>query len=134
MKLSAYEIPEGYMVDNSLNEKANYTFMYNNEYPETIEFIVYIIPETITATTTYTTTTINSHTLYGDVNNDNKVTISDSILMMQSLINAYEYKLSDAGKINGDVYNNGDGITNMDALVIQKVVANKISESDLPVK
>lgn len=53
---------------------------------------------------------------------------------MQSLINADEYKLSDAGKINGDVYNNGDGITNMDALIIQKVVANKISESDLPVK
>lgn len=154
--LSAYEIPEGYVNDYYLNEKANYTFRYDdNGYPETIEFIAYITPETATTTTihhsttttihhsTTTTiyhstttivTTINSYTLYGDVNNDNKVTISDSILIMQSLINADEYKLSDAGKINGDVYNNGDGITNMDALIIQKVVANKISESDLPVK
>ena len=52
---------------------------------------------------------------------------------MQSLTNADEYELSDTGKINADVYNNGDGITNMDALTIQEVVADKISVNDLPV-
>lgn len=72
-------------------------------------------------------------TLYGDVNNDNKVTISDAVLIMQSLTNADEYELSDTGKINADVYNNGDGITNMDALTIQEVVADKISVNNLPV-
>ena len=256
--LSAYEVPEGYVNDYYSNEKANYTFRYDdNGYPDTIEFIAYITPETATTTApqdsttitdiTHTTTTIHStttivtttpqkrncdicgkeinysdgiitplglflckecrsmgyggttapinpdtsdtqstttiitttpqkrncdicgkeinysdgvitplglflckecrsmgyggttaphqetSTLYGDVNNDNKVTISDAVLIMQSLTNADEYELSDTGKINADVYNNGDGITNMDALTIQEVVADKISVNDLPV-
>lgn len=196
--LSAYEVPEGYVNDYYSNEKANYTFRYDdNGYPDTIEFIAYITPETATTTApkdsttitdiTHTTTTIHStttivtttpqkrncdicgkeinysdgvitplglflckecrsmgyggttaphqetSTLYGDVNNDNKVTISDAVLIMQSLTNADEYELSDAGKINADVYNNGDGITNMDALTIQEVVADKISVNNLPV-
>lgn len=70
--------------------------------------------------------------LWGDANCDKKVSIADAVLIMQSLSNPDDYKLSAQGEINADVYDNGDGITSADALSIQKVEAKIISQSDLP--
>lgn len=69
--------------------------------------------------------------LYGDVNVDGEVSIADAVLIMQSLANADEYSISEQGKLNADVIDN-DGITAKDALVIQMVMADTLSESDLP--
>ena len=44
--------------------------------------------------------------------------MSDSVLIMQSLSNPDKYMISERGKKNADT--NNDGITNADALVIQK--------------
>ena len=79
-----------------------------------------------------TTSTDVKVTLYGDSNDDKSVTIADAVLIMQSLANADEYKLTAQGRANADVIGN-DGVTNKDALVIQQVVADTIKQSDLPI-
>lgn len=77
-------------------------------------------------------TVSENSTLMGDSNCDGKLNMSDAILIMQAISNPSEYRISEAGISNADVCNRGDGITNMDALVIQEVQAHIISESDLP--
>ena len=56
--------------------------------------------------------------LEGDANCDNAVDISDAVLIMQSISNPSKYTISDKGKFNAD--SDGNGITNADALAIQK--------------
>lgn len=98
---------------------------------------------TITTTTTTVTTGKDSETttsgtngsetgLLGDANEDGKISVADAVLIMQSLSNGDEYKLSEAGESLADVNNRGDGITNGDALAIQMYEAKVISE--FPVK
>ena len=56
----------------------------------------------------------------GDANTDGELTLADSIAIMQSVGNPDEYVLSVQQKFNADFSGNGDGVTNMDALEIQK--------------
>lgn len=105
---------------------------------------------TSTTTTTTTSTTVNLTTtstseststtvtvsgldaldakVFGDANCDNTVDLSDAVIIMQSLSNPSKYSLSEQGKANGDVNSRGDGITNMDALSIQKYKLQIITE------
>ena len=70
---------------------------------------------------------VTAKTMKGDVNLDGKVDISDAVLIMQALANPSKYgekgsdksRLTAEGKANADVVGN-DGITNMDALEIQR--------------
>ena len=84
----------------------------------------------------YNFTAIDSDekTVYGDANEDGNVSIADAVLVLQSLANPDSYKLSEQGKINADVSNNGDGVTAGDALVIQQVEAGTVSSDSLPLK
>lgn len=72
--------------------------------------------------------------LWGDSNCDGIVDISDAIMIMQSISNPDRYGLGKPGgitaqgKLNGDVSNNGDGITNADAAAIQKYMLQLITE------
>ena len=75
-------------------------------------------------------TAINNKT--GDANEDGEINISDAVLIMQSISNPSEYKLSEQGKKNADVVD-GDGITNTDALAIQMTEAKLIDASDFPI-
>lgn len=70
--------------------------------------------------------------IYGDVNTDGEITIADAVLIMQSLVNGDEYKISEKGQELADVYGGGDGITGSDALAIQMVIANLIQADELP--
>lgn len=91
---------------------------------------------TNTTTTTTATTTkggISTPELFGDVNGDNKLSLADAVLIMQSLSNPNEYKLSEVAQAVGDVVDQGDGITPKDALAIQMVDLKRISASDLPI-
>ena len=73
--------------------------------------------------------------VYGDSNCDGTVDMSDAVLIMQSLSNPDKYGLggtsetaiTEKGLKNADVAGNGDGITNDDALTIQKFKLNLIS-------
>ena len=62
--------------------------------------------------------------LYGDANEDGETNVADAVLIMQSLSNPNEYKLTAKGMDNADVCNRGDGVTAMDALSIQKLGIN----------
>ncbi|MDE6092059.1 MAG: glycoside hydrolase family 9 protein, partial [Ruminococcus sp.] len=68
----------------------------------------------------------------GDANEDGKVNISDAVLIMQSIANPEEFKLTEEGKNNADVADRGNGVTGKDALAIQFVEIKAIKESDLP--
>lgn len=72
--------------------------------------------------------------LYGDANDDGKVEIADATLILQYLTNKDEYKLTEQGMKNADCANNGDGVTGLDALAIQKMDAGVYKQSDFPVK
>ena len=76
---------------------------------------------------------VNTETNYlrGDANGDRKVSVADSVAILQSIANRDKYKLSLVGKANGDV-DGEDGITANDALTIQKLDAKVITE--FPVK
>lgn len=85
-----------------------------------------------TPSTTTTTSPDNYKRLLGDANCDGTLNISDAVITMQSLANSDEYSLSEQGTLNVDVINTGDGVTNIDALAIQMVIANIINVDDLP--
>ena len=71
--------------------------------------------------------------LWGDANMDNKVTVADSVAVLQYICNQTKYALTDQGKLVADVVDNGKGITGEDAIAIQKIDAGLIDQSDCPV-
>ena len=73
-----------------------------------------------------------SNVVFGDANLDEKVSVADSVAILQYLGNKDKYQLSSDAKLNADCYNTGDGITGSDALAIQKIDAKMIEESALP--
>lgn len=81
---------------------------------------------TIAADTTDDTTGSSEKTIAGDANEDGKVNMADAVFIMQVNANPGEYKLTEQGKKNADVYGSGDGITNNDALTIQQYEAGLI--------
>lgn len=99
-------------------------------------------PKTTTTTTTTkptgtTTTTTVSGTagdiLYGDANEDGEVNIADAVLIMQVLSNPNDYQLTKQGLINADVVGKKDGVTAQDALAIQMIGINLLTQKDLPI-
>lgn len=97
-----------------------------------------VSPESLTTTTTTITTSTTSLTTtiiptspvninYGDANCDGIISLADASSIFQSIGNPDKYALSAQGKLNGDVYNSGDGITASDAIAIQKFTAGLLS-------
>ncbi|MBR0140621.1 MAG: dockerin type I repeat-containing protein [Ruminococcus sp.] len=60
----------------------------------------------------------NDDIAYGDVNLDGRVSISDSVAVLQFIANPEKYALTDEQKANADVHNTGDGVTLKDAEAI----------------
>ncbi len=97
---------------------------------------------TTTTVTTAASTTTSSETkkpedvVYGDANLDKDVTLADAVLIMQSIANpdkfgikgTDEHHITEKGQLNADCSNVGDGVTNTDALAIQKFKLNIIKE------
>lgn len=81
----------------------------------------------VTTTTTTTTTAPSGKAIYGDANCDFEVNMADAVLIMQSLANPDKYEIYAIGQLNADCSGNGDGITNKDALAIQKYKLGLIS-------
>lgn len=65
---------------------------------------------------------------YGDANEDGEVNLADAVLIMQSLANPAKYKLTEQGLKNADVSDTGDGVTNKDALAIQRLTLGIITK------
>lgn len=76
---------------------------------------------------------------YGDTNCDGKIYLNDAVLIMQAVGNpdiygiggTSENAVTETGMTNADVYDPGTGLTNQDALTIQKYLLNLIDK--LPV-
>ncbi len=72
--------------------------------------------------------------LYGDANNDGSVNLADTVMIMQALVNPDVYGLDGSDKShitpqgwrNADCAGNNDGVTNLDALAIQKLLLDLI--------
>jgi len=56
----------------------------------------------------------------GDANDDGTLALSDAIAILQNVGNPDDYELTPQGEYNADIVGNGDGITNADALAIQR--------------
>ncbi len=85
-----------------------------------------------TTTTTKATTTGTGKYLAGDANEDGEVNMADAVAIMRSQADPDEFALTAQGKKNADVYGDGDGVSNNDALAIQKYEAGIYTE--LPVE
>lgn len=81
---------------------------------------------TTTATTTTVTTTVSvpddDDVNLGDANVDGTINLADAVLIMQYKANPNKYSLTAQGEKNADCASVGDGITNKDALAIQKLM------------
>ncbi len=89
---------------------------------------------TTSTTTTTTTTTTTGERTPGDSNCDGDVNLADAVLIMQYSANPDEYGLGKSkgmtqeGLANADVIGNNDGVTNLDALQIQKFKLGLVSK------
>ncbi|MBR1824579.1 MAG: cellulase family glycosylhydrolase [Ruminococcus sp.] len=92
--------------------------------------------ETGTSESTSTTTTDkNAGVVYGDANCDGNVNLADAVLIMQSLANPSKFgpegsdptHLTETGRANADCCNVGDGVTNKDALAIQRLLLQLVA-------
>ncbi|MCQ2468490.1 MAG: 1,4-beta-glucanase [Ruminococcus sp.] len=92
-----------------------------------------------TVTTTASITSATDEILWGDANCDDKVNMADVVLIMQSMANPDKYGLkgndkshiTEQGLKNADVAGGRDGVTNLDALAIQKLMLDLVDK--LPV-
>jgi beta-galactosidase len=81
-----------------------------------------------------TASTGNSKILRGDANCDENVNLADAVLIMQCVSNPDKYGvgkpdgMTEQGEKNADVVGDGDGVTNKDALQIQRFKLNLIDE------
>ena len=73
--------------------------------------------------------------MYGDANCDEKVDVSDAVMILQALANTDKYgvdgtdptHITEQGMINADCNLSRDGVTTADALAIQKAVLQLIT-------
>ncbi|MDE6834361.1 MAG: hypothetical protein K2J39_09000, partial [Ruminococcus sp.] len=68
----------------------------------------------------------DSKTLLGDANEDGSVTVADAVLIMQYIVNADAFLITEQGLKNADVAEIGNGVTSVDALGIQCLILNLI--------
>ncbi|MBQ8297647.1 MAG: hypothetical protein IJX77_07690 [Ruminococcus sp.] len=79
------------------------------------------------ATTTTTTQEPSTELTFGDADLDGTVTINDAVKVMSYVTNKDAYPLTEEQMNAADVYQRGDGLSNMDALSIQKRAAQLIA-------
>lgn len=86
--------------------------------------------------TSFRTADVDEDVKYGDANCDGDIDIADAVLIMQSLASPDKYgfggteetAITEQGLLNADCCNPGSGVTNEDALAIQKYLAKMITE------
>ncbi len=88
----------------------------------------------VTTTTTTKPKTSDTRSVYGDANCDDEINLADVVLIMQSIANPSKFGVTGSdpthitaqGIINADCAGGGNGITNLDALAIQKYLLKLI--------
>ncbi len=72
--------------------------------------------------------------LWGDATCNGVVDLADALLILQNVANANKYPITAQGIANGDVVDNGGGLTGQDALALQMIDAKLLTQGQLPVK
>ena len=140
--------------DDQSWRSSKYPLLFNEDYTakpsyyQIVDGIDYDQPTTTTTTTAAsttatttdaTTTTTGGDILYGDANCDEKVDVSDAVMILQALANTDKYgvdgtdptHITEQGMINADCNLSRDGVTTADALSVQKKVVGLI---ELPIE
>lgn len=73
-------------------------------------------------------TVVESSFVCGDANSDGKVTLADSLVILQFIANEQKYPLTKKQQKAADCFNTGDGITAMDAMAVQCLDTGYITE------
>ena len=108
------------------------TINWNAPFAWAISFLEDEAPKADENPTTKPTNPSDGDILWGDVNVDGTVDIADVVAAAAFVGDSSKNPVSAQGLKNGDVQNNGDGLTASDALAIQQFLAGTVKE--LPVK
>ncbi len=85
-------------------------------------------PSETTTDSTIETPSTEQNIVYGDADCNGEVELNDCVMIMCNIADPESNPLEGQGKDNADVYQRGDGIGIMDALAIQKYLAQLLSE------
>lgn len=82
---------------------------------------------TVMTITTETTTTPDDDIIYVDADLDGVISIADAVNILSYVSNNEKYPLSDEALNVSDVNQRGDGVSNMDALAVQKLISQVLT-------
>lgn len=120
-----------YITSEQNNPAENLIEIYNSDYCITLDELPdlknYPISEQPPATSDTTASETDADVLYGDADLSGDIGISDAAVIMSYVTNSEKYPLSEQALNNADIYQRGDGISNMDALAVQKKLAQLIT-------
>lgn len=102
-------------------------FSGNNDTPEHTVVYPSYPAESDTESVVITAKTYDCEIVKGDANCDGIVNMADAVTIMQNMANPNKYPISEQGRINGDIDENG--LTNADAQAIQLMILNVIRNS-----
>ncbi len=127
-----------YLTSEQNNPVENLVEIYNSEYCITLDELPDLKSYPISGGSEVDPPEIpdTKKTLAGDANCDGSVQLNDAILVMQTIGNPDLYGISGTdekcitkqGEINSDVAGSSDGLTNLDALEIQKYLLGLVKE------
>ncbi|MDD6059116.1 MAG: glycosyl hydrolase [Ruminococcus sp.] len=129
---------KNYLTSEQNNPADNLKEIYTSDYcitldelPDLKSYPISDDPQTTQPDTSENTSQPSSQTgvsLAGDSNCDGIINLADAILIMQCRANPTKYTISEQGEINSDVADKGDGVTNKDALLIQKFLLGLVDK------
>ncbi len=129
---------KNYLTSEQNNPADNLKEIYTSDYcitldelPDLKSYPISDEPQTTQPDSSENTSLPSSQTgvsLAGDSNCDGTINLADAIFIMQSKANPTKYTLSEQGEINSDVADKGDGVTNKDALMIQKYLLGLVDK------
>ena len=129
---------KNYLTSEQNNPADNLKEIYTSDYcitldelPDLKSYPISDDPQTTQPDTSENTSQPSSQTgvsLAGDSNCDGTINLADAILIMQCKANPTKYTISEQGEINSDVADKGDGVTNKDALLIQKFLLGLVDK------
>ena len=129
---------KNYLTSEQNNPADNLKEIYTSDYcitldelPDLKSYPISDEPQTTQPDTSENTSQPSSQSgvsLAGDSNCDGTINLADAIFIMQCKANPTKYTLSEQGEINSDVADKGDGVTNKDALMIQKYLLGLVDK------
>ncbi|MBR4627318.1 MAG: beta-mannosidase [Ruminococcus sp.] len=123
-----YDSQQAYYVSGeSYQDREEFKKLYNSDYCITLdELPADLFSKTSQPASKDDSSTGEAEIVWGDANCDGEVNMADAVFIMQSIGNPDKYGkgtaegITEQGEKNGDVNQTGNGLTNKDALAIQK--------------